>query len=140
VLQKPFDEPGLRIPRPLLARALNPRSGLDLSPLEQDQEVAPARAGLAGRDDPQVDLTGPAIKADPLASDRSVLVPALLEGEPDLREQVCAGDPQEIEARLPGGRLEVRAGLAAELQGLNRSMNSLLIDSTWMNRLEATQD
>src|SRR5216117_733924 len=109
-----------RLPRASGSRAPRcsrlPRRGNTL----EEHEVIALPGGPAHRDDFKRHLGQPAVllDAEPLASDRRVLLPRLVDRHAQLHQQAFPSHLQEVEACLPGGGLEIWARVTAELKDL----------------------
>src|SRR5262249_40016220 len=106
--------PRRRLTRRLLRVATRMPAALRL--LEEEEEVARSRRVL-DRDDLDVHVAEVAVgpDADPVPAHARPRLPRLLHRGAELHHQPLARELQEVQRRRAGGRLEVRARLAAEL-------------------------
>src|SRR2546427_9406720 len=116
----------LDVPPRVSDRAGNPASRYARLPRRgntlEEHEVVALPGGPAHRDDLKSHLGHPTIllDAEPLASDRRVLLPRLVDRHAQLRQQAFPSDLQEGVPCLAGGGLEIGARVTAELKDLRR--------------------
>ena len=117
----PFPGPGPACAHDPCHHVPSGRPGL----FEQDEEAAFAHAGQAHGDDLEVDSSGGAVAPDrdALAFGGGVLLPGLFEGALEIDVQALAGHLQQVQARRPGGRLEIGARPSPELEDLQRPVD-----------------